>query len=240
MISIITPTIRQKNMENVFLNYTRQNVLEKELIVILNKNEMDISAWLKYAEKHKNVTIVQLSENISLGECLNEGAKIAAFGVIAKFDDDDYYAPNYALEALNILEKKMVDIVGKSSIFVYYEEKKLLTILNPGYENLLSTTDQKLTERLLSGATLVFKKKVIEDVPFPHLNLGEDSSFQIECLKKGYVLFSSDRYNYFCVRKADKYFHTSVVSNQWLLRKSKIIGKTNTPETYTYKKKSSD
>ncbi|WP_237661586.1 glycosyltransferase [Sutcliffiella horikoshii] len=235
MITFITPTIRQENINNVFENYNRQLVENKELIVILNKDGMDLNSWLTHSQRYKNVRIIQLPEERSLGECLNEGIQLARFNYIAKFDDDDYYGPDYANTALIDLQNNRADVVGKSSIFVYYEDSRLLTILNPGYENLLST-NPKLPERLLSGATLVFKKDVSLSVPFPNINIGEDSSFQLECLRMGYVLYSSDRYNYYCVRKANKYFHTSVVSNERLIKKSKIISKTGTPESYVNKK----
>jgi len=78
-VSIITSTIRQHNINNVFINYISQDYKNKELIVILNKNDMDISLWKKTASKYNNIRIFRLDESKSLGECLNFAILLCLF-----------------------------------------------------------------------------------------------------------------------------------------------------------------
>ncbi|UHA59780.1 glycosyltransferase [Metabacillus litoralis] len=123
-VSIITCTIRDQFMENVFRNYKQQQWDEKELIIILNKDELNLSKWQKEAENYQNVRVFQLHEGATLGDCLNFGILKANYDYIAKFDDDDCYGPNYLLNSMKAFENDDVFIIGKSSYYVYFTNKK--------------------------------------------------------------------------------------------------------------------
>ncbi len=49
-----------------------------------------------------NVSIYQLPEEKTLGECLNFGIEMAQYDIVAKLDDDDYYSPYYLTEAMEV------------------------------------------------------------------------------------------------------------------------------------------
>lgn len=91
-VSIITCTRRRQNMDTLFHNYDRQNYRNKELIVILNHPSLKLSDYIRAALPYPNVRVYSLPGHVSLGSCLNYGVKMARYGLIAKFDDDDYYA----------------------------------------------------------------------------------------------------------------------------------------------------
>ena len=159
MVSIICCTMRQHCMENVFQNYENQLVEEKELIIILNKDDMNIDIWKERANHSQNVTVFQLSEDVTLGECLNYGISKAKYSIIAKFDDDDYYAPYYLEQSLKVLSRPNIHVVGKKSVFMYFSNEKVLAIYRGKYENMF-------VNRGVMGATLVFKKRITEKVEF--------------------------------------------------------------------------
>ncbi|KGM46290.1 glycosyl transferase family 2, partial [Neobacillus niacini] len=100
MISIITCTVREHLISNIIDNYTTQLFQDKELIIILNHDGLDINLVKSSIGSVKGVTIYQLPQNYTLGECLNYGIEKAKYDVIAKFDDDDYYGPEYLTEAM--------------------------------------------------------------------------------------------------------------------------------------------
>src|SRR5699024_408556 len=53
----------------------------------------------------------------------------AKYHYIAKFDDDDYYAPSYLQTSWDIFMKyPEADIVGKSSVYFYFQEQRLLCL----------------------------------------------------------------------------------------------------------------
>ena len=104
MVSLIACTIRTNMMNNIFENFSRQNWKEKELIIILNNDKMDIEKWKEKAADYENVTIYQLPQEKTLGNCLNFGIEKAKYDIVAKFDDDDYYSPYYLTEAMEIFK----------------------------------------------------------------------------------------------------------------------------------------
>lgn len=201
MVSIICCTIRQHCMENVFQNYENQLVKEKELIIILNRDDMDINTWKERASRSQNVTVFQLPEEMTLGECLNYGIEKTTYPFIAKFDDDDYYAPSYLEQSLRVLNRENVHVVGKKSVFMYFLDDKILAIHRRQHEN-------RFVNGGIKGATLLFKKYITEKVKFPHLNLGEDTLFLQDCINHNYRIYSTDKYNYVCLRTSSSGKHT--------------------------------
>jgi cellulose synthase/poly-beta-1,6-N-acetylglucosamine synthase-like glycosyltransferase len=219
VVSIICCTMRQNFMENVFQNYDNQVWMEKELIIILNKDDMDITKWKERAKQSQGVSVYQLPEETYLGECLNYGIDKAKYDFIAKFDDDDYYAPNYIKQSMKALKEMNADIVGKATIYMYFEASKSLAIHRPGRENKYITK--------LKGATLLFKKQIMEKVRFPKKNMGEDAIFVKQCKNQGFILYSTDRCNYACLRTSKSGHHTWGRSTEWLMERSYVVGVTD-------------
>ena len=217
-VSIITSTIKPQFMGNVFKNYARQKWKKKELIIILNKNDMDLNRWKQEAEKYKNASVYQVSEDMTLGECLNYGIDQSQHRYVAKFDDDDYYAEDYLTQAIKTFEKTKAAIVGKRTIYMFFEKEKILTICSTGVEN-------QWTKKILKGGTLVLDKTYYPTIKFPHLNLGEDVGIQRLCIEKGLKMYATDRRHFSCVRHDDA-IHTSRKVNHKLLKMNKIIAYT--------------
>ncbi|GIP31290.1 glycosyltransferase family 2 protein [Paenibacillus sp. J2TS4] len=214
-ISIITCTKRQEYLDNVFDNYRKQTWKLKELIIILNKDDMDIEKFRRKARKYENVTVYQLPEGHSLGECLNFGVDNSKHSYVAKFDDDDYYSPHYLTECMYSFKKTNADIVGKYTHYVYLEGSNLLLLRSPKNENKFVSN--------LPGATMVIKKEVFDKVRFPDRNLGEDSKFCGDCGKLGFKMFSNDRYNFVAVRRENAKDHTWPISDQKLVSSSNVL-----------------
>jgi cellulose synthase/poly-beta-1,6-N-acetylglucosamine synthase-like glycosyltransferase len=215
MISIITCTVRENLISNIIDNFTNQLFQDKELIIILNQDEMDINLIKGKIGSIKGVTIYQLPQDYTLGECLNYGIEKAKYDVIAKFDDDDYYGPEYLKEAMNALKKTNANIVGKEEIFVFLKSNNTLLLRGHGLSN-------KYVKHV-SGATLVFEKSIIDKIKFPNLTLGEDTEFQKKCIKYGYRIYSTSRYNFAAIRGNDVNEHTWKISDKRLIEHGEIV-----------------
>ncbi|MEH7335130.1 glycosyltransferase [Neobacillus drentensis] len=216
MVSIITCTIREENIHNVFKNYQQQTWKDKELIVILNKDTMDIDKWIKKAKKYRNVQVYQLHENATLGDCLNFGIIKAKYDIIAKFDDDDYYGPDYIKSSMDVFKQKNVSIIGKNSVYIYFKNKKALIHVS-GAENSISDT--------VAGATLMFKKEVFQHVQFEKVNRAEDYFFIEQCKEKGFNIYSTDRYHFAVIRhEAEK--HTWKIQEEDLMEWGELVAYT--------------
>lgn len=207
-------------MQNIFNNYDRQNMENKEMIIVLNQDDMDISIWRKEAEKHKNVSVYQISEKYQLGKCLNYGIRKSKLDIIAKFDDDDYYAPKYLQEALDALKHKRASIIGKSTAYLYFEGQKALMLYRDGNE-------MKYRSKV-KGGTLVFKRSVWEKVKFDEKRLyASNIKFLRECKKKGFRIYSVSKYNFVGIRREDVSTHTKKTNTEKYMAKCKLICYTN-------------
>ncbi|WP_342432062.1 glycosyltransferase [Neobacillus sp. FSL H8-0543] len=229
MVSLIACTIRTNMMNNIFDNFSRQNWKEKELIIILNNDKMDIEKWKEKAADYENVTIYQLPQEQTLGNCLNFGIEKAQYDIVAKFDDDDYYSPYYLTEAMEIFKTTNAQLVGKGKSFMYFERQKLLTIRRLGTEN-------KAGKSSLKGGTLIFKKEIYPNIKFPsRKGAGTDSAFVGICIRRNIKIHTTSRYNYVYIRKRNRNFHTFKQSNLRLRQKSKIIGRVENYKQYATK-----
>ncbi|MDR6225675.1 glycosyltransferase [Desmospora profundinema] len=219
-VSIITCTKRPQCVHNLFNNYKRQIAIDKELIIILNHDGMDINQYINLAKCYRNVRVYQLPGTTSLGRCLNFGVTKARFKYVAKFDDDDYYSPYYLREGLRAFRSTNADIVGKRTMFMYLKEKKLLLIRRPGNEN-------KYSNRVVS-ATILAKKDIFKTVKFPDRSIGEGPEFLNDCSEKGFKIYSTSRYNFVANRRKDHKSHTWQITYDVLLKQHcKIVSHTN-------------
>lgn len=221
MVSIITSTIRDIMLDGVFENYSTQLWNEKELIIIINNDNMDIEKWREKACHYENVSIFQLPEKKTLGECLNFGIEKAKYDIVAKFDDDDFYSPYYLTEVMDAFQKHNVQLVGKGSSYIYLEEEQLLGISRVGNEN-------KSGKSFLRGGTLVFRKNIYPKIKFPSINgAGTDLHFVNMCKRKNIRIYTTSKYNYVYIRRSDEnHSHTWKQKNEYFKSNIKVIGKT--------------
>jgi glycosyltransferase involved in cell wall biosynthesis len=217
VVSIITCTIREDSIDNVFKNYQQQTYQDKEMIIILNKDSIDIDRWIKKARNYPNVQVYQLHEKAALGDCLNFGVMKSNYDIIAKFDDDDYYGPEYIASSMEAFKDKSVSIIGKSSCYIYFKNNKAL-IHVPGAENSFTDT--------VAGATLMFRKEVFYYVRFEKVNRAEDYFFIDQAKKAGFTIYATSR-NHFAVIRHDAEKHSWKISDEDLMGWGDIIAYTD-------------
>lgn len=218
-VTVITPTNRPGFMEQVFANYLRQIYQPRELIIVLNNNSMNMEAWTTRAAQHPDIKVYQLDERITYGECLNYAIEQAQYDYIANIDDDDYYAAPYLDKAMTTFNHIKTDVVGKGSLYVYYEASKTLANLWPDRENQYVTA--------VAGATLVFKKEIFNKVRFPPKNCGPDSHFTAECIKNGIKIYANDRFNFVYIRRQNPEHHTWKIEDALLMQHCQFVSQTN-------------
>lgn len=205
-VSVVTVTHRPTFMFKVYENFLRQTYSPRELIIILNNNAMNLEYWQQQAPIHESIRIFQLEEGVSLGECYNYAVTQARFPYIAKFDDDDYYAPGFLSTGIRTFDRVNAHIVGKSCRYIYFESSSTLGLHEPYPEYSYVT--------YVPGATMIIKREVFDKVKFPDLNAGEDNAFQDECLKQGFLIYATDRFDYVTIRRQDKDTHTFKLDDQ--------------------------
>lgn len=222
--SIITCTNRPKYINNLFKNYDRQIYKKKELILILNNDCMNMKKYIEKAKKYRNVHIFQLPEETSLGNCLNFGVDKSTYSHVAKFDDDDYYAPSYLTEYMQVFKKTGSDVVGKRAHYLWLKGKRVLILRYPRFENIFVN--------VLPGATLAIKKTVFQKVRFANQSTSEDYKFCKDSRRLGFKIYSAGKENFIAIRRKNSKDHTWIISdNRLLAHNSQKI-----PEVEKYKK----
>ncbi|TLS36898.1 glycosyltransferase [Pseudalkalibacillus caeni] len=227
MVSVITSTVRQEFIDNVFQNFECQLWEDKELIIILNRNDMDITEWKEKASGKENIQIYQLPQHYTLGDCLNFGVEKANYDYIAKFDDDDYYSPYYLKTMLPIFNEVDTDIIGKTTFYAYMNNEKKLIIKRPGKEHTFT--------KWIAGGTIIFKKAVYETVKFGKRRVGSDVDFLKDCLNKGFKIYAGSKNNYVMIRRNSREHTWKIDNDLFMRRKGKIVAYTNDYKDITTK-----
>ncbi len=218
-VSVVVSTNKPQFMENIFENYVSQKYSNKELIIILNNDAMHLEEWQEKANQYpdESIQIFQLDEEIPLGRCLNYGFEHAKFDFLTKFDDDNYYAPDFIGDLMMYFDFTDADIIGKTSYYVYYEATKILALRFAGSE--------QQYHNFTSGSAMIFTRQLFENVQFPEgKNVGEDTHFLKQAIELGYKIYSADRFNYVVSRRPDLSSHTWKIDDAEHIKKCKIIG----------------
>lgn len=208
-VSVVTCTNKPYALENILNNFNRQAFEDKELIIIINNNKIDEDKWSHGVSEYENIRVFKLDEDISLGRCLNFGVQKSKYGIVAKFDDDDYYGSKYLLDSIKVLRNTGAGLVGKHTIFVYFQQNKILAIKDSGFENQHTS--------FLNGATMVFRKEIFKKVCFRDISVDEDVFFCRDCIENEIKVYSGNRYHFVYLRHSSQYNHTWRISNMDLL-----------------------
>lgn len=214
-VSIIVCTNRPEFMDRVLANYSRQVYAEKELIVVLNNNSMSLDQWRSQTSGYPNVQIFQQDESRSLGECLNSGIEHCTYDYVAKFDDDDYYGPNYLVRQMRAMIGNNADIVGKATWYLYFEKSSTLAVFFRHPENCFVN--------YVTGATLLIKKEVFNQIKFSAMTVGEDVDFVAVCKEHGLKIYSTDKADFVGIRRALTSSHTWQESDEHILAQCQVI-----------------
>ncbi|MBD3922244.1 glycosyltransferase [Paenibacillus sp. PR3] len=210
-VTIITSTIRKGLMHNVFDNYNRQKWPVKELIIVINNNCIALRPYKELARQYDNVRVFRVNGRKNLGACLNFAVARASYGYIAKFDDDDYYSPQYLDESMLVFNKKKADVVGKNTTYFFFPHRSLLLLRR-------RTAKPYSRCRRIAGPTIMFRKKVFKKVAFStKVVAGSDARFVRACLKRGLKVFTASSYNFAQNRRSNRKSHTWKVSERRLL-----------------------
>lgn len=223
-VSIITPTIRRSCINRIINNYINQEFEIKELIVIINNDDISIEEYEKYIKKYPGISVYKLKQITSLGECLNFAITKAKYDIIAKLDDDDYYSKFYIREMYNAFNAGG-DIVGKQKINCYIEELKELRVYSWGQENQYV--------KWISGPTICFKKEIFSLVKFRDIPCAVDKYFIEDCLKLKLKIYSTSTNNFILYRGIDSQQHTWKVTVDYFLKSTnKVKSNINFEESY--------
>ena len=217
MVSVIMCTNRPHNIDIMIDNYLRQKYRNKQLIVVINKNDCNIESIRKKLTGISEHKLIIEDEKNSLGKCLNSAVNASEGEIISKMDDDDIYGDHYLADAITAMNYSGADVVGKDSHFAYVESADSLVLIR---EN----RDCRYSDFII-GATLTVRKEVFDKVTFHDISRGEDSQFLRDCQEKRVSIYSTDAFNYITIRSSNLDNHTWKIEDNKFLEKSTFICK---------------
>lgn len=191
-VSLITPTYaREQFLPLLYQIITRQDYPNLEWLVFDDSPRP--SPFLE-ALSDPRVHYFHQPERLSIGEKRNRLIEASQGSIIAHFDDDDYYSPNYLSAMLARLQPD-VDFVKLSGWFVYTVNhahfgywdlcrregihhvfaKAPLQVVN------VNLADNEQVDLPLGfGFSYVYRKQVWQQAAFQAINWGEDIPFALQ------------------------------------------------------------
>lgn len=195
-VTVLLVTMRPWQVEFALNQLDRQKISPFQIVILGHGFDVDRSLIDRHrANRDSFAEIVALMQpkSTSLGACLNIAIDHADGDVLTKFDDDDFYGPEYLADFLDARRFSGSQLLGKQSHFVKSSDQEGLALMYPAQENSYT--------RLVMGPTLTGDREVFERIRFADRSLGEDTDFQKRASQEGIAIFSADRFNYVMNRR---------------------------------------
>jgi len=199
LVSVITPTANRAAMLRLVHECVlRQDHAELEWLLL---DDGDAPVEFLAKSDDPRIRYVFTSEKLSVGEKRNRLIAEAKGEVIAQFDDDDYYSPNYITTMIGLMRKDKSDLVKLSAFFLYHTllDKFAFWDLNDrrGHHFVWGSRVASCTifsdendrdirnVRLNYGFSYVYLRSLWERVRFEDLGFGEDGNFIESAIQAG-------------------------------------------------------
>lgn len=215
-IDVICVTSRPQYLRRALDNFRRQSYLNRRLIFVTNSDDFDTGEVEALVGEFDDARIMHLPPTLTLGECLNAALDVSDAEFFAKFDDDDHYGAHYLSDMVLATRFADATVYGKRTFHAHVEALDCTVVRHEGHE--FEHTN------LVMGGTLLVKRADIGDLRFEAVPSGTDTRFLKACSARGLDIFSTDRFNYLMVRRADIGHHTWQISDTDFMSTSRRLG----------------
>lgn len=198
-VAVICATARPHHLDDIVANFERQRHTARRLIVVTNHETFDPDEVRARLSTVENATCVTMPPEATLGACLNAALDATSTRLVAKFDDDDRYGPEYLGDLLLAHRFSLAAIVGKHSHFASFDDGSVF-LRFPGRE----------FEHVswLAGGTLLIDRERTGDIRFEDRSVGEDAALLQAVQRAGGFIYAADRFNYVQRRHAANTWRT--------------------------------
>lgn len=199
-ISVIVPTRNRANLLPQLIKCFDEQTWGNKELLILDDTPAGEDKIKALKARHPQISLWHIKQQQSIGFKRNQLIKHASGELIAHFDDDDYYAPNYLEFMACELLKHGSDLVKLAGWFCFHEASRTLGYWDTTRKDLAHTVfagsepprphNKKFTaigyRSFLTGYgfSYFYRKKIWVKNKFKDINLGEDSCFYETILKQ--------------------------------------------------------
>jgi glycosyltransferase involved in cell wall biosynthesis len=198
LVSIITPTFNRHH----FLPFAARFVLDQSVSDLewLVLDDSPTPSEFMQGLSDPRIIYEHTSQKLTTGGKRNHLIGKARAPIIAQFDDDDFYGPNYLATMLAAMDQNGSDIVKFFGFFLYHKLYKTLGFwdlnikLGPHWiwsgaaPSMVMLTEQNnhvLKDNHLGfGFSYVFRRKVWEHGQFPDMNWNQDGAFMLNAVQR--------------------------------------------------------
>lgn len=219
-VSIALATMRPHCIDRIVENIAGQNYDNLEVLVTTQgftpANREELARKLTLARPGLQLRMLSDDSRSSLGERINRMWRLAKGEYIAKFDDDDFYFPNYLADAILPFSYTDAGIVGKRETYFWLD--------GPDETHKLGANRCHCYTDRVTGATMIWKSHLRDSFGFGQHTFGEDTDFLANANNKGVKIYSSDPFNYTVYRTFKNNAHTFNLDIEYFRRKTLFIG----------------
>ncbi|MBP9205335.1 MAG: glycosyltransferase [Kofleriaceae bacterium] len=212
-VGVVIASNRSQWIAASVANVARQRYPGLRLVIVDNSVESNEARWRSaLTDQGVAARVLRVPPPGALGACLNAGLEelAADVDVMMKFDDDDFYAPDYVLEQA-LVHAQCGGLVGKFPLF-YYSTQRGALYVRPGRRASLGRSPH------VAGGTLTFATALWRRLGFdPTLSLGEDRDLILRARARGYPVTSSSLFNHCNIRHA-------AAQHTWAVAETELLG----------------
>ena len=218
-VTVICSTNRPDQLPHLLAQFSHQTYPYREMIVathgfaVSDDEQHTLLTTADNPEAQAPIRFMEMPAEWTLGQCLNMAVGNACGEITAKFDDDDYYLPNYLTDQVKALQITGADVVGKATCYYFVASINAIARRRPGEEHHYGS--------YVKGSTLVARTELFHQFPFPAQSVGEDTQFLKDVQRAGKRVYSTDRFNYLAMR-GDQQAHTWRIDDAQLLTNATV------------------
>jgi hypothetical protein len=195
-ISVLLCTNRPGQIGFALRQIARQRQVDLEVVLTLHgvpAAHPDVRAASNGFDRP--LTILEIPSNVVFGEALNRSVLAARGQYVAKWDDDDWYGPEFLADLSMAAHYSSADLIGCFAQLVYLQQIDL-TIYRPG-------GDSERANRHIAGATLFMgRDDVLELGGFRPLPRSVDTALQQAVIASGGSVYRTHGLGFLCARRA--------------------------------------
>ncbi len=210
-ISVVVATNRPHQLDNVLSFIGRQVHDPVQLVLVQHGFETDGDELARRADDAGVRDLVALTADpaLTLGACMNLGVDAADGRFVAKMDDDNVYGAHYLSDLVRAFAYTDAEVVGKWAHLVHLEGSGATLLRFPHAEHRYT--------QLVQGGTILTRRETAARLRFEDLPRRVDTTFLEKVHAEGGTVYSTDRFNFVSVRRADPGSHTWTIAEDALL-----------------------
>lgn len=217
-ISVVVPTNRPSQLNHVLSFIGAQRHPQVQLVLVQHGFTTPDDELMARAKESgvDEVVAVGAESRLTLGACMNLGIVAADGDFVAKMDDDNFYGAEYLSDLVRAFSYTDAEVVGKWAHLVHLEATGATLLRFPHAEHRYV--------RLVQGGTLLMRRDTAATIGFENLPRRVDTTFLDKVRAHGGSVYSTDRFNFVSIRRANAGSHTwKITEKELLARKAKLL-----------------